>query len=34
MCRKWMIVDGQSLDVMAAEESGISVIIVGESLEF
>jgi hypothetical protein len=27
-------VDGQSLDVMAAEESGISVIIVGESLEF
>jgi hypothetical protein len=34
MCRKWVIIDGQSLDVMAPEESGISVIIVGESLGF
>jgi hypothetical protein len=34
MCRKWVIIDGQSLDVMAPEESGISVIIVGENLGF
>ena len=34
MCRKWVIIDGQSVDVMAPEESGISVIIVGESLGF
>lgn len=34
MCRKWVIIDGQSLDVMAPEESGISVIVVGESLGF
>jgi len=34
MCRKWVIIDGQSIDVMAPEESGISVIIVGESLGF
>jgi len=34
MCRKWVIVDGQSLDVMAPEESGIHVIVVGESLGF
>jgi hypothetical protein len=29
-----VIIDGQSLDVMAPEESGIHVIIVGESLGF
>ena len=34
MCRKWVIIDGQSLEVMAPEESGISIIIVGESLGF
>ncbi len=34
MCRKWVIIDGQSLDVMAPQESGIYVIIVGESLGF
>jgi hypothetical protein len=34
MCRKWVIIDGQSLGVMAPEESGISVIIVGENLGF
>jgi hypothetical protein len=32
MCRKWVIIDGQSLGVMAPEESGINVIIVGENL--
>lgn len=33
-CRKYIIIDGQELHVMAPEESGISVIIVGESLGF
>jgi hypothetical protein len=34
MCRKTVIIDGQRLEVMAPDESGISVILVGESLGF